>query len=69
MKKVRKQLKIDSVGETTDHLFESDANLNYFREEELPTKDKSTQTVSSAELNSKIERLLTTNELKDQALK
>lgn len=59
-KKARKQLK----DQMPDVLPENDSSLYDFEDVEPPTRDQSTQTLSNAELKSKIETLITTNELK-----
>ncbi|KAK2560938.1 hypothetical protein P5673_016055, partial [Acropora cervicornis] len=47
----RKQLKADSEVESPDVLSEKDSSLYDFKDEEPPTRDQSTQTLSNAELN------------------
>ncbi|XP_044167041.1 uncharacterized protein LOC114972319 [Acropora millepora] len=63
-KKARKQLKANSEVESPDVLSENDSSLYDFKDEEPPTRDQSTQTLSNAELKSKIETLITSNALK-----
>ena len=63
VKKARKQLKADSEVESPD-VSENDSSLYDFKDEEPPTRDQSTQTLSNAELKSKIETLITSNDLK-----
>ena len=65
-KKARKQLKADSEVESPDVLSENDSSLYDFKDEEPPTKDQSTQTLilSNAELKSKIETFITSDDLK-----
>ena len=62
VKKARKQLKADSEVESPDVLSEKDSSLYDFKDEEPPTRDQSTQTLSNAELKSKIETLITSND-------
>ena len=64
VKKARRQLKADSEVESPDVLSENDSSLYDFKDEEPPTRDQSTQTLSNAELKSKIETLITSNALK-----
>ena len=63
VKKARKQLKADSEVESPD-VSENDSSLYDFKDEEPPTRDQSTQKLSNAELKSKIETLITSNDLK-----
>ena len=64
VKKARKQLKADSEVELPDVLSENDSSLCDFKAEELRTRDQSTQTLSNAKRKSKIETLITSNDLK-----
>ena len=63
VKKARKQLKANSEVESPD-VSENDSSLYDFKDEEPPTRDQSTQTLSNAELKSKIETFITSNDLK-----
>ena len=64
LKKARKQPKADSEVESPDVLPENDSPLYDFKDKELPTRDHSTQKLSNAELKSKIETPITSNDMK-----